>query len=92
LIVVANITLGAFLLQRYLDILNGQMGNEKLARRLKSAYLFLIVLALFKTYGLAVNGRYLSFPLEQFALPVLGIVGLMLCQWLNRGGVLGFDQ
>ena len=91
-VVGANIILGALLIQRYLDILNAQMGNEKLARRLKSAYLFFIVLALFKTYGLAVNGRYLSFPIEQFALPVSGIVGLILCQWLNRGGISGFDQ
>ena len=92
LVIVANIMLGALLIQRYLDILNGLMGSERLARRLKNAYLFFIVLALFKTYGLAVNGRYLSFPIEQFALPVLGILGLMLCQWLSRSSLLGFDQ
>lgn len=92
LMVIANIALGALLIQRYLDILNGLTGNETLANRLKSGYLFFILLALFKTYALAVNGRYLSFPLEQFAVPALGILSLMLCQWLVRGGGRGFDQ
>ncbi|PPD34514.1 MAG: exo-beta-1,3-glucanase [Methylomonas sp.] len=90
--VVANIILGAFLIQRYLDILNNRSGNEDLARKLRIGYLSFILLALFKTFGLAVNGRYLSFPVEQFALPALGVLGLMLCQWLNRGSLIGFDQ
>ena len=40
-----------------------------------------IVLALYKTYGLAVNGRYLSFPVEQFAIPVLGVCSLIVLSW-----------
>ncbi|MCK9605521.1 MAG: exo-beta-1,3-glucanase [Methylomonas sp.] len=82
---VANMVLTALLLQRFLDILNDKPGNEILARRLRNGYLFFIMLALYKTYGLAVGGRYLSFPVEQFALPVIGIFGLLVCQYLiNR--------
>ncbi|MCQ8104516.1 exo-beta-1,3-glucanase [Methylomonas sp. SURF-2] len=92
----ANVVLLVFLIQRYLDILNRRPGAGALAFKLKNAYLFFILLALYKTYGLAVAGRYLSFPIEQFALPVLGIVGLVACQWLASGNIkgcdLGFDQ
>ncbi|QPK62049.1 exo-beta-1,3-glucanase [Methylomonas sp. LL1] len=84
-IVLANAMLGYYLIRRYLDILHGKPGDERLAKRLRNIYLFFIALALYKTYGLAVNGRYLSFPLEQFAIPVLGIIGLIVCQWLCQG-------
>lgn len=95
-ILIANAVLGGFLVQRYLDILNGNPGNEALARRLKHGYWFFILLALYKTYGLAVAGRYLSFPVEQFSLPVFGILGLILCQYLvnakTDGYSLSFDR
>lgn len=77
----ANGVLAAFLIQRSLDILNNKPGNEILARRLRIGYLFFIILALYKTYGLAVAGRYLSFPVEQFILPAMSIFGLLVCQY-----------
>lgn len=79
---IANAVLAIFLLQRYLDILNDKPGNEILARRIKNGYLFFTALALYKTYGLAVDGRYLSFPVEQFALPAIGIFGLLFCRYI----------
>lgn len=95
LMVFANFGLGMWLLQRYSDILLGNPGGMLLANRLRSTYLLFIVLALYKTYGLAVNGRYLSFPVEQFAIPVIGLLGLICCFCLNRkrldGSSLKFD-
>ncbi len=96
LIVIANAWLGVLLIRRYSDMLTTQPDQNQLALRLRTAYLFFIVLGLYKTYGLTVNGRYLSFPVEQFALPVLGIVGLMVCQWLSQAKnyqqAMGFDR
>jgi exo-beta-1,3-glucanase (GH17 family) len=58
--------------------------QQKLAARLRSGYLIFILLALYKTYSLALNGRYLSFPIEQFAIPALGVCGLIICQWIRQ--------
>lgn len=85
LIVTANALLAVMLIQRNLDILGSAAGNEASAGRLRKLYLFFIALAIFKTLELAVNGRYLSFPVEQFAIPAFGIIGLVACQWLSDG-------
>lgn len=94
--VIVNAIFGGVLIQRFYDILADNPGTLRLASWLRNGYLFFILLALFKTYGLAINGRYLSFPVEQFAIPVLGVIGLILCLWLNRrkldGQTLALDQ
>ncbi|MDT4290272.1 exo-beta-1,3-glucanase [Methylomonas sp. MO1] len=84
LLVVANSLLSGLLLQRCYAILANQTALPALANRLRSAYLFFVLLALFKTYSLAFNGRYLSFPVEQFAIPAFGICGLMVCLYLAQ--------
>jgi hypothetical protein len=42
------------------------------------------------------NGRYLSFPIEQFTIPAFGVIGLIACLWLREhklnGRVLAFDS
>ncbi|MCQ8179547.1 exo-beta-1,3-glucanase [Methylomonas sp. SURF-1] len=94
--VVANALIAGLLLCRARQILGGQSGTLPLAKALRSAYLIFIGLALYKTYGLAVNGRYLSFPIEQFSIPVIGLVALIACRRLNLGkatsGLLAFDD
>ncbi|MCQ8117715.1 glycoside hydrolase family 17 protein [Methylomonas rosea] len=84
LLVVANGLLSGLLLQRCYAILAHQAALPALANRLRSAYLFFVVLALYKTYSLAFNGRYLSFPVEQFAIPAIGICGLIICLYLAQ--------
>ena len=84
-IVAFNGILGGLLLRRYHDILSDNHGRERLAKWLRTGYLFFVALALYKTFGLSFNGRYLSFPIEQFALPAFGILGLILCKWLRHG-------
>jgi len=95
-IVTSNTMLGFLLVKRYSEILGEQPGQARLARQLRLGYLFFIGLALYKTYGLAMNGRYLSFPIEQFTLPAIGIIGLVICQWISQAKVnsqlFSFDQ
>jgi exo-beta-1,3-glucanase (GH17 family) len=95
-LVIANTALGALLLQRTSDILIDKPNCVWLANNLRVGYLLFIFLALYKTYGLAMHGRYLSFPIEQFTVPAFGIIGLMACKWLCgrvlNGRVLVFDS
>ncbi|WFP49167.1 exo-beta-1,3-glucanase [Methylomonas sp. EFPC3] len=96
LIVVANAAMAGLLLGRVQQILAGRPGSLELAKALRTGYLLFVGLALYKTYGLAVNGRYLSFPIEQFSVPVSGLVALIVSRWLgpgkSNGGLLAFDQ
>ena len=78
-----NAWLGHLLIRRYSDMLTNQSGQKHLAQWLRTTYLLFIVLGIYKTYTLALHGRYISFPIEQFTLPVIGILGLIACQWLN---------
>jgi exo-beta-1,3-glucanase (GH17 family) len=82
--VAANAVMGGLLIRRSYDVLADKPGVMHLAGWMRNGYLFFILLALYKTYGLAVNGRYLSFPVEQFAIPVMGVIGLSICVWMNR--------
>ncbi len=95
-ITLANSILGVLLLTRYLKMLSGDAADEKLGDWLRNLYLFFILLALYKTYDLSVDGRYLSFPIEQFAVPVFGIIGLIVCQWFHQGQInaklVSFDR
>ena len=82
--IIANATLAAGLLTRFYAVLRNQATNKTLAKYLRISYLFFTLLAIFKTYQLALAGRYLSFPFEQFAIPVLGILGLLACFALTQ--------
>jgi len=96
LLVVANAGLATLLIRRNYQMLAEQPGSRGLATGLRTAYLLFILLALYKTYGLTMNGRYLSFPVEQFAIPAFGVIGLIACQYLSQhklnGRLLAFDQ
>ncbi len=83
-IVAANAALAGLLIRRCHDILADAPDDPQLAARLRSGYLFFTLLALYKTYSLAFNGRYLSFPVEQFAIPAFGVCALMVCLWLRQ--------
>jgi len=82
--VAANTVLVGLLIQRCHAILADAPDTPQLAARLRIGYLFFILLALYKTYSLAFNGRYLSFPVEQFAIPALGVCALSVCLWLRQ--------
>jgi exo-beta-1,3-glucanase (GH17 family) len=82
--ILANIGLGTLILQRCFGLLANEANNKTLAERLRNFYLLFIAVALYKTFGLAVAGRYLSFPVEQFTIPAIGIIGLFVCLTLNQ--------
>lgn len=87
--VVLNAALAWGVLQHCANVLARKSDDQQLALWLSRGYLAFIVLALYKTLMLSVNGRYLSFPLEQFSIPVWGVVGMLLSQSLalRRFGV-----
>jgi len=83
LIVVINTALSGLLLHRMQTILTDTAPPHWLVTALRNSYLFFTMLALYKTYHLAFDGRYLSFPVEQFAIPVIGILALSAGCWIG---------
>lgn len=85
LIVTANAGLAGLLLQRFYGLYHNQPVSEVCRKALRSGYLFFTLLAIYKTCLLAWDGRYLSFPVEQFGIPALGVFGFLLCSGLQQG-------
>ncbi|MGZ5025879.1 MAG: glycoside hydrolase family 17 protein [Methylobacter sp.] len=74
-----NTALAVLLIRRFYDVLAENPDVQHIASRLRRGYMVFIALALYKTYSLAFNGRYLSFPVEQFIIPAIGVCGLIIC-------------
>jgi exo-beta-1,3-glucanase (GH17 family) len=70
------LALAALIWQRLANILTGVKTNKYVANYLDWTYMVVVAAVLLKTYQLAVDGRYISFPLELGLLPVLGLLGL----------------
>lgn len=82
--VAANAALAGLLLQRGYTVLSNRPTAERYAQALRYGYLFFAALAIAKTYQLAWDGRYLSFPVEEFSIPALGVLGVAVCFWLSQ--------
>ncbi|MGZ4959831.1 MAG: glycoside hydrolase family 17 protein [Methylomonas sp.] len=80
----ANAGLSVSLIQHFYDVLAHKANAPRLASRLRIGYLFFILMAFYQTYGLAFNGRYLSFPNQQFFIPAIGVLGLIICRWVSH--------
>lgn len=74
----ANAGLAVLVLHRAYRILTAQGGDDKNGVWLYSLYILFVGFAVFKTFCLAVNGRYISFPIVEASIPVAGLVVLML--------------
>lgn len=83
-IVIANLSIGRLLIQRFCSILRDVEWKPLHAYWLTVIYVCFTVFAIYKSFILAFNGRYLSFPSEQLALPVIGICGLIICHLLRK--------
>lgn len=102
LVVLLNIILTGLLCQRTCDLLNQEQTRINNANDLKSVYFTVIALSLYKTYLLAVDGRYISFPFELAAIAVVGLVGLACITYfvnpsnsfsdLNFASLIGVNQ
>jgi exo-beta-1,3-glucanase (GH17 family)/uncharacterized membrane protein len=85
LIVFLNIAVVGLLMHRANNLLTHEKTKKVAALALNASYFIVIVLSLYKTYLLAVDGRYISFPFELAALSVVGLVGLFYIRCLvNR--------
>ena len=76
--VILNVLMSSLILRQAYKILTGSDGMDKLGYRLYLLYLLTVILAVYETYGLAIYGRYHSFPSELAYIPVTGIIGLLL--------------
>lgn len=76
-----NALLGGLLLHRSYGLLTDQPIHPKLGLWIYTLYTVFIAYAAYKTFTLAVNGRYISFPIVATYIPVAGISGLMLIRY-----------
>ncbi len=84
-IVGLSAALGGLLLRRALDLLNSQDSSPVLSLWLRYLYLAFAALAIYKSIGLSLNGRYLSMPYPLTSIAVAGVLGLMLIHYFSTG-------
>ncbi|MGZ5007535.1 MAG: glycoside hydrolase family 17 protein [Methylobacter sp.] len=73
-----NAILAGLILQRSYGLLSGKTANPKVGAWIYAIYIVFAGYAVYKTFGLAINGRYISFPTVATYIPVVGTFGLML--------------
>jgi exo-beta-1,3-glucanase (GH17 family) len=78
LIVLLNVLVGGGVFNRASDLSLGNQTTKPFIVSLDSLYLLITVFMLCKTYLLAVDGRYISFPFEIALIPVIGLI-LLFC-------------
>ncbi|MDX2506354.1 MAG: exo-beta-1,3-glucanase [Gammaproteobacteria bacterium] len=83
-LVLFNVLMSSLILRQAYKVLSGSSGTHKAGRVLYLLYFLTAVLAIYKTYGLANYGRYLSFPSELAYIPVTGIVGLVFMRYISE--------
>ncbi len=77
-IVSLNMLLGGLLIRRAYTLSTNHEANSKLSDFLSALYLLCGIFALYETYQMTVNGRYMSFPTVATYIPVFGLLGLMV--------------
>ena len=82
--VILNALMSSLILRQAYRTLIGYSGLDKSGSRLYLLYCLTAIIAVYKTYGLATYGRYLSFPSELAYIPVAGIVGLALIRYVKE--------
>jgi hypothetical protein len=73
-----NAVLGVLILLRGLDLLANRATHPKFGAWIYTLYMVFAAYAVYKTFGLSLNGRYTSFPTEAVYITVAGIFGLMV--------------
>lgn len=77
-----NAAVGGLIMQRTYGLLSGQAADLKKGAWLYTLYIMFAGFAVFKTFCLAINGRYISFPIVATIIPVAGIFALMLTRYV----------
>jgi exo-beta-1,3-glucanase (GH17 family) len=92
LIVCLNIAVAGLVIYRAGNLLTDEGTNKAAIVALDGVYLIVIALSLYKTYLLAVDGRYVSFPFGLAAIPIAGLLGLISIRCLvDRVTLANFD-
>ncbi|MFU8790081.1 MAG: glycosyl hydrolase family 17 protein [Methylobacter sp.] len=79
-----NAVLGGLILQRGYGLLADQPTYVKLGAWIYALYLLFAGFAVYQTVGLALHGRYISFPTVAIYVPVAGIIWLWLINCMNQ--------
>ncbi len=84
LIVGLNAILAALILQRGYGLLSHKAANPKFGAWIYTLCILFAGYAAYKTFGLAVNGRYISFPTVSVYISVVGTFGLMVISYMTE--------
>ncbi len=85
LVILLNTAVIWLLLTRACDLLTGAKTKAATVTALAWAYAVITAICLVKTYLLASDGRYVSFPFEIGAIPVIGLLGLFGLRCMTDG-------
>ena len=84
LIVSLNAILAGLVLQRSYGLLADKTAHPKFGAWIYTLYILFAGYAVYKTFGLAINGRYISFPTVAVYIPVVGMFGLMVISYITE--------
>lgn len=79
-----NAILAGLILQRGYGLLTGRAANPKFGAWIYTICILFAGYAAYKTFGLAINGRYISFPTVAVYIPVAGLFGLMIISYISE--------
>jgi exo-beta-1,3-glucanase (GH17 family) len=80
----ANALLAGLIVRRSYGLLAKQTPHPKLSSWIYTLYILFAGFAVYKTSGLALNGRYISFPTAAVYIPVIGFLGLMIISYMTE--------
>ncbi len=78
-----NAILAGLILQRGYGLLANKAANPKFGAWIYTICILFAGYAAYKTFGLAISGRYTSFPTVAVYIPVVGLFGLMLVSYIT---------
>lgn len=84
LTVALNAVLAGLILQRGQALLVGKSTGPNCGAWIYAIYMVFAGYAAYKTFGLAINGRYISFPTVAVYIPVVGMLGLMVSSFITE--------
>jgi len=84
IIILINAALGFILLNYAYTLARQQAQHSVYALWGQRLYAVCVLFALMKTLSLAINGRYISFPTEQFYLLITGISTVIIISFINK--------
>lgn len=84
IIIIINAALGFILLNYAYTLARQQAQHSVYALWGQRLYTVCVLFALVKTLSLAINGRYISFPTEQFYLLITGISTVIIISFINK--------